>query len=77
VAPDILAIQRTPAGHPEGYLEAFANLYRAFADDVRAGKMSSAPGYATIDDAIAGMKFVRAAKRSSEAGATWVELSSI
>jgi hypothetical protein len=39
--------------------------------------MSSAPGYATIDDAIAGMKFVRAAKRSSEAGATWVELSSI
>jgi predicted dehydrogenase len=77
VAQDILTIQRTPAGHPEGYLEAFANLYRAFADDVRAGKMSSAPGYATIDDAIAGMKFVRAAKRSSEAGATWVELSSI
>ncbi len=74
---DIRAIQRTPAGHPEGYLEAFANLYRDFANDVRAGKMSAKPGYATIEDAIAGMKFVRACKRSSDAGATWVSLDSI
>ncbi|MES1157406.1 MAG: Gfo/Idh/MocA family oxidoreductase [Alphaproteobacteria bacterium] len=77
LAPDIRAIQRTPAGHPEGYLEAFANLYRAFADDVRAGKMSAAPGYATIEDGLAGMRFVRAAKHSSDAGCAWVELGSV
>ena len=77
LAADIRAIQRTPAGHPEGYLEAFANLYRAFADDVRVGKMSAAPGYATIEDGLRGMRFVRAAKRSSDAGATWVELASV
>ncbi|HVZ99162.1 MAG TPA: Gfo/Idh/MocA family oxidoreductase [Caulobacterales bacterium] len=74
LAAEIRAIQRTPAGHPEGYLEAFANLYRAFADDVRAGKMSAAPGYATMEDALAGMRFVRAAKRSSDAGCGWVNL---
>ncbi|MEJ0060121.1 MAG: Gfo/Idh/MocA family oxidoreductase [Terricaulis sp.] len=77
VAADIRAIQRTPAGHPEGYLEAFANLYRDFANDVRSGHAPKEPGYATIEDAIVGMKFVRAAKRSSDAGAVWVELDKI
>ncbi len=74
---DIRAIQRTPAGHPEGYLEAFANLYRAFAEDVRAGKMAGQPGYATMEDALAGMRFVRAAKRSSDAGCTWINLDDL
>jgi predicted dehydrogenase len=77
VAADIRALQRTPAGHPEGYLEAFANLYRAFAEDVRAGRMSEAPGYATLDDAIACMRFVRAAKHSSERGGIWIELAAL
>ena len=78
VAPEIRAIQRTPGGHPEGYLEAFANLYAAFGADIRAGKPpAEEPGYATMDDAIVGMKFVRACKRSSEQGAVWIDLSSI
>jgi predicted dehydrogenase len=75
LAPGIRAIQRTPAGHPEGYLEAFANLYRAFALDVRAGKMSAEPGYATMDDALSCMRFVRAARRSSERGTAWIDLA--
>jgi predicted dehydrogenase len=75
----IRAIQRTPAGHPEGYLEAFANIYRAFAEDIFTGRTADArdPGYATIDDAVAAMKFVRAAKQSSDRGAVWVELDAL
>ena len=39
---DALAVARTPAGHPEGYLEAFAVLYREFADALFAWKQGSA-----------------------------------
>ncbi len=77
--PGIIAIQRTPGGHPEGYLEAFANIYAAFGAEIRSGKRAEGndPGYATMDDAIVGMQFVRACKRSSDQGAVWIELSSI
>ena len=79
LAAPVRAIQRTPAGHPEGYLEAFANIYRAFAEEILTGKQADArdPGYATIDDAVAAMKFVRAAKQSSDRGAVWVELNAL
>jgi predicted dehydrogenase len=72
---DLLAIQRTPGGHPEGYLEAFANIYRAFGEQLRGAPAGGdEPGYATMDDALAGMKFLRAALRSSREGAVWVEI---
>jgi predicted dehydrogenase len=73
LADDILAMQRTPAGHPEGYLEAFANIYAAFGKALR-GEASEGdePGYATIEDALAGMRFIRASLESSRAGAVWV-----
>jgi len=75
---DLRAIQRTPGGHPEGYLEAFANIYAAFGAEIRTGvRQDGDPGYATMDDAIVGMKFVRACKRSSDQGAVWIDLSSI
>ena len=75
---EVLAIQRTPGGHPEGYLEAFANIYRAFGEQLRGAPMpADEPGYATMDDAIAGMKFIRASLESSSKGAVWVDLSSI
>ena len=72
-----LAVSRTPGGHPEGYLEAFANIYAAFAADVRSGKPSAEPGYATPEDALSAMRFVRAAHLSSEAGAKWIDLNSL
>lgn len=72
---DILAIQRTPGGHPEGYLEAFANIYRAFGEQLRGAPSGEGePGYATMDDALAGMNFLRAALQSSRDGAVWVDL---
>ena len=75
LAHDILAIQRTPGGHPEGYLEAFANIYRAFGEQLRgAAPGSDEPGYATMDSAIAGMNFLRASLESSRRGAVWVDL---
>lgn len=79
LAAPIQAIQRTPAGHPEGYLEAFANIYQAFGAAVVAGGPADAddPGYATLEDALAGMRFVRAARRSSEAGTIWVDLDAV
>ena len=75
---DILAIQRTPGGHPEGYLEAFANIYAAFGNQLRGmAAEGDEPGFATIDDAIAGMKFIRASLESSRRDASWVELASV
>jgi predicted dehydrogenase len=73
------AVCRTPAGHPEGYIEAFANLYAAFAADVR--RFPEAPaeprGYATIEDGVQALRFIRAARLSSEAGAAWKNLEGI
>lgn len=72
---DILALQRTPGGHPEGYLEAFANIYRAFGEQIRSSPVAGAdPGYATMDDALSGMNFLRAALQSSRDGAVWTDL---
>ncbi|MFC4701573.1 Gfo/Idh/MocA family protein [Glaciecola siphonariae] len=69
---------RTPAGHPEGYLEAFANLYmdfarqvRAFKDDEASAKLSSkAPG---IDEAIRGMAFIENCVAATRADQKWVD----
>jgi predicted dehydrogenase len=54
---------RTPGGHPEGYLEAFANIYRNFAMSVRAKALGTDPkpewlDFPTVDDGIRGMQFI-------------------
>ena len=61
-------LQRVPAGHPEGYLEAFANLYRSFAAAIRAGSSitSAIPdAMPTVSDGLSGMRFLRACVASS------------
>lgn len=70
---------RIPSGHPEGYLEAFANIYRNFAADIActlSGK--SAPAYAkdypTIVDGVRGMAFIEAVIKSSHNNAAWTSL---
>ena len=70
------AITRTPHGHPEGYLEAFATLYKLIIADVRRAK-SGQPlqgGYPDAQDGLRGMKFVVRAVESSERGAAWVDM---
>ena len=54
---------RTPAGHPEGYLEAFANIYRNFRFTVRAKMDGTEPkaewlDFPTVDDGVRGMQFI-------------------
>ncbi|HEX8413655.1 MAG TPA: Gfo/Idh/MocA family oxidoreductase [Sphingomicrobium sp.] len=68
-----MSVTRTPAGHPEGYLEAFANIYRDFADAVR-GNVPPEPSYASLAHGVAGMRFIQAAYDSSAAGAAWVDI---
>lgn len=56
---------RTPPGHPEGYIEAFANLYSGFAEAIRAGAEGRAPGPSaegipTAYDGLKGVAFVEA-----------------
>ncbi|MBL8772054.1 MAG: Gfo/Idh/MocA family oxidoreductase [Phenylobacterium sp.] len=66
------AAARLPAGHPEGFIEAFANLYRDFAEAILAGRADAAPTPG-IEEGVRGMAFVETAVRASGAG--WVELS--
>ncbi len=72
LGPDAASRTRTPAGHPEGYLEAFANLYRDFAAVLRGDAAPLLPG---IEDALRGMTFVDTAVSASKAGAGWVPLT--
>ncbi len=70
---------RTPSGHPEGYLEAFANLYMAFARGVRdhkAGKKIDPAKYDFPDaeDGVRGMAFVDTVIKSSKSGKKWVQV---
>jgi predicted dehydrogenase len=67
------ALTRLPAGHPEGYLEAFANVYRAFAAQVRGGGSGAAvePSVPGIATALRGMAFVDAVVAASGSREKW------
>ena len=67
------AAARVPPGHPEGYLEAFANLYRGFIADVRRVEHGQAPtrDYPGVHDGLRGLRFVAQAVASSRAGSLW------
>jgi predicted dehydrogenase len=69
-------LTRTPSGHPEGYLEAFANIYRLFFEDIRLLQRGEAPvrDYPTAQDGLRGLLFVARAVDSSRRGSQWVEL---
>ena len=67
---------RLPVGHPEGYFEAFAQLYRDFAAAWcarQAGSATRGGGYPDIEDGYRGMRFIDAVLRSHAAGGAWVE----
>ena len=70
---------RIPAGHPEGYLEAFANLYReafrAIAAEVAGEALPGDLDLPGIDDGVTGMAFIEAAVASAQQGAVWVPVA--
>jgi predicted dehydrogenase len=67
---------RLPAGHPEGYLEAFANLYRDFAQAMRLKSegLPFAINFPTVKDGLRGMRFIDAVVASSQKNAAWVKM---
>lgn len=71
-------MSRVPPGHPEGYLEGFANIYSEAADAIearRSGKVPSAEViYPTVQDGLRGVAFIDACVRSSRRNAAWVQL---
>jgi predicted dehydrogenase len=76
LSPDARAVTRLPGGHPEGYLEAFAVLYREFADVLIAWQKSRMseipPTLPGIEAAVRGMRFIDRAIESSK-HESWIE----
>ncbi|MGY4831344.1 Gfo/Idh/MocA family protein [Sphaerotilaceae bacterium SBD11-9] len=70
---------RLPAGHPEAFIEAFANIYLGVAADIRARQAGQAADpvaadYPTLADGVRGVRFVETVIASAQAGSSWVSL---
>ncbi len=69
---------RLPPGHPEGFIEAFANIYRAVAGAIRvsrgaAGRAPASLAFPTAADGLRGVRFIERSVASARAGGAWVE----
>lgn len=69
---------RTPGGHPEGYLEAFANIYKNFAHTLLAKLEGKTPtkemlDFPTVDDGVRGMAFIENVVASGKSNEKWTE----
>lgn len=71
------AATRIPAGHPEGYLEGFAQIYADAADLIaahRAGKPAPATDLPGVSAGVEGVRFIEASVRSAAADGRWISL---
>ena len=70
------AVSRTPGGHPEGYLEGFANIYTGAAQAIRSAQAGQRDAVLDIlpglEEGLAGMRFIDACIRSARDDAAWV-----
>lgn len=71
---------RTPAGHPEGYLEAFANLYRNFALTLQASISGTTPkeewlDFPSVKEGVRGMAFIANVVKSGQSDTKWMKFS--
>jgi len=71
-----LANSRLPCGHPEGFIEAFANLYHNFALALRAKLQGKKPApehldFPTVDDGVRGMAFIETVVKSAKSNSKW------
>ena len=76
--PEARKYSRIPSGHPEGYFEAFANIYSAFIDSLQKVKSGGAVQYNEIDfpsvtAGLEGVRFIGRCVESSQQGAVWVD----
>jgi len=69
---------RTPAGHPEGFIEAFANIYRNFAAAISAHETGQKPDpqldYPTIHDGVASLEFIDAILENNTSSEKWTKV---
>ena len=67
---------RLPAGHPEGFIEGFANIYSSFASAIRAVTENIPPetDYPGIEEGVRGMRFLGAVVNSSSSGSKWTKV---
>ncbi|MCX5493110.1 Gfo/Idh/MocA family oxidoreductase [Kaistia dalseonensis] len=76
--PEAARVTRVPSGHPEGYLEGFANIYTEAARAIRAAREGKEAGaeviFPSVEDGLTGMKFIDAAVKSSQAGNVWTKV---
>lgn len=76
--PEAARVTRVPGGHPEGYLEGFANIYAEAARAIVAAregrKVDADVIYPTVEDGLIGMQFIDAAVKSSLAGNIWTKV---
>jgi predicted dehydrogenase len=77
-SPAAARVTRLPAGHPEGYLEAFANVYREAALAIRTWRNSNQiPAdllYPTVGDGVDGVRFIDACVGSSSNDGAWTNV---
>ncbi|RME07576.1 MAG: gfo/Idh/MocA family oxidoreductase, partial [Bacteroidetes bacterium] len=76
--PEAAAHTRIPAGHPEGYLEAFANIYRNFAICLRSRLEGKEPDpvymdFPTVSDGVRGMRFIERVVYAGSSEEKWVK----
>ncbi len=77
--PSAARVTRVPSGHPEGYLEGFANIYQEAARAIRAarrkgGKLAKDVVFPTVYDGVEGVAFVEACVKSSKKNGAWTKL---
>ncbi|MGY3563951.1 putative dehydrogenase [Bradyrhizobium sp. USDA 4463] len=72
-------VTRVPSGHPEGYLEGFATIYAEAARAIHAARANVKPDpeviFPTVEDGLAGVKFIDAAVKSSAGNGTWIRMT--
>jgi predicted dehydrogenase len=78
LGPAAAHVTRVPTGHPEGYLEGFANIYAEAARAILAAREGRSPERAvifpTVEDGVKGMAFIEACVKSSGRNAAWVNV---
>ena len=71
-------VTRVPPGHPEGYLEGFANIYTEVSRAVKAKRLGKKPDkdvdFPGIEDGVAGMVFIEACVKSSDKNGKWIKV---
>ena len=69
---------RLPCGHPEAFIEAFANIYleagRAIEAEVSGQQLPKDLDFPTVDDGVKGMAFIAAAVQSAKSGGVWTKM---